>query len=181
MNPSDRILIVVCLTIGFALGLLLGGGGTYLFTSAELESVKADFAGWKARQADEKTQAASVALERLQRANERADVLQSALDKTEQKLSTTQKEMQREIKLNTTGRACLNARTVRLLNDDTHDNQPASLPTTTGQPAEEDAAAATDTDVADWIAIAKTQYATCTARLDALIDWQPPKDAAPND
>ncbi|MFZ6687523.1 hypothetical protein ACO0K0_07225 [Undibacterium sp. SXout11W] len=178
-TPAQTLNWLVAVT--FVIGLGAGGAVVHLFDTAEIASVKADLSGLKAQHSEAIAQANAAGLERIQRANERADSLQIALDITEQKLSITQLEMQREITLNTTGRACLNARTVRLLNDNTTGKQSTALPTSTSEPVAQDAAVATDTDVATWINNTKAQYGTCTARLAALIDWHAPPGAEQHD
>lgn len=73
----------------------------------------------------------------------------------------------------TTGRRCLEPDAVSLLNG----SGTFGLPSTAGQPAATDAAApaASDADVAGWIASASGQYETCAARLNGLIDYEEAK------
>lgn len=70
----------------------------------------------------------------------------------------------------TTGRRCLEPAAVSLLNG----SGVPRLPAAAGQPAAADAAApaASDTDVAGWIAIANGQYDLCAARLNELVDYE---------
>ena len=69
----------------------------------------------------------------------------------------------------TTGKPCLNAATVSLLQPGS--GQTINIPTS--QPDAEDAApAASDTDIAYWIATANEQYETCAERLNSLIEWE---------
>lgn len=160
--------------VTLALGLLLGCFVTGWFNAGELAIAKGDIATLKAEHSEQLEQTASAALKRLVTANERADGLQIALDATEQRLATSKLEKQREINRATTGRACLNNATVRLLNDEAAGGKATTLPTPASQPAETDAAIATDTDVASWINDAKAQYNVCRSRLDALIDLASP-------
>jgi hypothetical protein len=76
-------------------------------------------------------------------------------------------EKDREIKRLTTGRPCLDAGVVGVLNRNakTADNG-LSAPRPAVDPAA--AAFASDTDVALWIAIAQRSYDTCRGRLDAV-------------
>lgn len=69
----------------------------------------------------------------------------------------------------TTGRECLSAGAVGLLNG----SGKPTLRETTRQPAPTDAGelAATDTDVEDWAINASGRYETCATRLNELIDW----------
>lgn len=73
----------------------------------------------------------------------------------------------------TAGRRCLEPAAVGLLNG----SAAPSLPSAAGQPATADAAApaASDADVAGWIAAAGGQYETCAARLNGLIDYEEAK------
>lgn len=79
------------------------------------------------------------------------------------------KERDDALRQTTTGRPCLGAGTVRMLNSGSGSRDGLSHPT--GQPAGADAAFATDTDVATWINDAQGQYDICRARLDKLIDF----------
>lgn len=122
-------------------------------------------------QATRETQAAEAALARFQKAQARGDVLEARLAAETSSRQTQAQEHAREIKRLTTGRPCLNAGTVRLLNEPALGLRASTLPGSTGGPAAADAPAASDTDVADWIDNAHRQYDTCRSRLDALIDW----------
>lgn len=115
--------------------------------------------------------AVTSALERLIAAQTRADELEARLAKSEANRSNQAQEHQREIKRLTVGRPCLNRGTVSLLNSSTG-IAPATLPETADRAPAEDAAAATDTDVAEWISYAIRQYDTCRDRLSALIDYE---------
>ncbi|MBU1692293.1 MAG: hypothetical protein KJ958_05500 [Gammaproteobacteria bacterium] len=70
----------------------------------------------------------------------------------------------------TTGKPCLSASAVQLLNG----TDKPTLRETTGQPPAESAGApeATDTDVETWAIEASGQYESCAARLNALIDFE---------
>lgn len=121
--------------------------------------------------------AAQAAIERLQAAHARGDALAARVAEEEARRQTEAKEHQREINRLTTGRACLNADTVRLLN-----GAGAARPGTAPMPASAIAAtqtaapAASDTDVAGWADRARRQYDTCRAQLDALIAWHTEED-----
>lgn len=65
----------------------------------------------------------------------------------------------------TSGRDCLSARAVRLLN-----GGPASVPTPAGEPAGAPDAAATDRDVGDALAICRSEHARLAAQLNAILD-----------
>lgn len=77
------------------------------------------------------------------------------------------KEKKHAIRQATTGRACLDAGALRLLNSNgnaSHSDMPAS----SGNALVADGAVATDTDVALWAADARRRYDACRGRIDAL-------------
>ena len=108
---------------------------------------------------------------RLQAAQTRGDVLTAQLLQTESDLQRKSLETSREIKRLTTGRACLDASTVSLLNGTAAAVAPTDMPSAASSLAAADGAAASDTDVATWADLARRQFDTCRAHLDALIDW----------
>ena len=114
---------------------------------------------------------AEAALARLQHAQARGDALEERLAVEEASRQSQALEHAREIKRLTTGRPCLNAGTVRLLNESTIGLRASTLPTPASGAIAADAAAASDTDVAGWIDAARRQYDACRDRLGALIDW----------
>ena len=83
----------------------------------EQDRCTAQVATLKADQATQERQAAQAALDRLQQAQARGDALQARLAAEETNRQTQAQEDAREIKRLTTGRPCLNAGTVRLLNE----------------------------------------------------------------
>lgn len=171
MKTLNKATILFFLAIGFLAGSFLA----HVFYADAIATAKAEKLGLEARYNSEVSATKTAALNRIQIANARSDSLQTALDIAEQRLSITEKEMQREIQRNTTGRACLNARTVSLLNHRAAaGDQAAALPTSSSQPAPDSAAIATDTDIASWANTAITQYGICKDRLDALIAWHSP-------
>lgn len=155
------------------LALFAGGFAVHLWYVGALATAKGDLSDLKAKHSTALAAERSAALTRFQAAQARSDSLQLALNDTEQRLSTKQKDIQREINRNTTGRACLDGRTVGLLNGAAA-GRASAVPAPIGGPAAEDAAAATDTDIATWANTAIEQYNVCRAKLGALIDWFPP-------
>lgn len=137
----------------------------------EQDRCTASIATLKADQAVKERQAAQAALDRLQQAQARGDALQARLAAEEANRQTQAQENAREIKRLTTGRPCLNAGTVRLLNEPAIGLRASTLPTPASGTIAADAAAASDTDVAGWIDAARRQYDACRDRLGALIDW----------
>lgn len=79
-------------------------------------------------------------------------------------------ETQDALRKVTTGRPCLTAAAVRLLNQPAG-LKPEPLPAPAGQPAGADAAFATDTDVGQWAASAIRHYDTCRSRLAAIAEF----------
>lgn len=156
IQPWLLVIIACCV---FLLGLKMG----YAIGDAKASKLET-------QQANTERDAVKSALERLVASGKRADALETKLNAAEAQRLTQSQEHQREIKRLTTGRPCLNRGTVRLLNR--APVIPAAVPETASRPVAEDAAAATDTDVAEWIDHAIDQYDTCRDRLGALIDFE---------
>lgn len=159
LNGIQPWLLVIVACCVFLLGLKMG----YAIGDAKAARLEA-------AQAKAQSDTATANLARHLADKKRADALEARLAEAEQKRLSQQQEHQREIKRLTRGWPCLNAGTVRLLNQSSG-IQPAAVPETTGEPVAEDAAAATDSDVAEWIDHAIRQYDTCRDRLGALIDY----------
>lgn len=159
--------------------LLIWGGYTSLCLGAGMwaESIakNADIARLKTDAANHARSASEAALVRLHGAQQRGDELTNRLAKADADRQSLALEHSREIKRLSTGRACLNAGTVRLLNQSGPRSDAAAVPTSAGQPAAADAAAASDTDVAEWADHARRQYDSCRDRIQALIDWHQEK------
>jgi hypothetical protein len=114
----------------------------------------------------------------LVRVWERGDELATSLASQQSRITQLHQEHTREINRLTTGRACLSAELVGVLNrtQPAPTDGPDALPTTTGSPASAHAGAfATDADVGTWAATARQQYAECAARLGSLIQWHVPR------
>jgi hypothetical protein len=113
----------------------------------------------------------------LARVWERGDELATTLASQQTRINQLHQEHTHAIKRLTTGRACLSADLVRVLNttDPAATDRPDALPPPTSSPAATDAPAfATDADVSTWAATARRDYAECAARLGALIEWHGP-------
>ena len=142
--------------------------------------------GWRmdaamANLKNEHTQARAELTERnakhLVRVWERGDDLAAQLASQKSRITQLHQEHTNAIKRLTTGRACLSAELVRVLNttDPAATDRPDALPPPTSSPAATDAPAfATDADVSTWAATARRDYAECAARLGALIEWHGP-------
>lgn len=150
-----RILAVVLL----ALGLL--GGGFYAGSSWSITKAEAQRA---------KEQEAYIA--ELGRQAKRADALSAQLSQAEGQIVTKTVEVIKYVPKVTTGRLCLDSAAVSVL-------QPASdpdVPKAPGKPPAESppALAASDRDVAYWVATANQLYDTCAQRLNTLIGFYSP-------
>ena len=104
-------------------------------------------------------------------AQARGDALQTQLQSALGKNAQLLKEKQDVIPTLTTGRTqCFSAQLVSVLNTGAAGS---GVPQATGKPAPENApaVAASDRDVATYVAAAQSQYAECAGRLNTLIDW----------
>lgn len=121
------------------------------------------------------------ALKRLADAQVRGDQLTSRLASLQEQADQLLQERNDAIEKVTTGRACLNSATVRVLNGNGQGihapavSEASREPTAAGSKSTVDPSAdyegATDTDVAQWISYAKRYYTVCQDRLQALIDY----------
>ena len=113
--------------------------------------------------------AADLAVQRIRSEMQRADALAAQLSAAESRIVTKTVEVIRHVPTVTTGRLCLGADAVGLLQPGAHwgPYQPAGEPAGQGSAH----AAASDRDVAYWAAEANRLYATCAERMNALADW----------
>lgn len=160
IDGAEPWLLVIVACCVFLLGLKVG----YVIGDAKVARLEAT-------QATAQRDTAVAVTENMIAAQRLANALESKLAASEQTRLSQQLEHQREIKRLTTGRPCLNGGTVRLLNSSAG-IQPAAVPESASEPPAEDAAAASDTDIAGWIDHAIRQYETCRGRLGALIDFE---------
>jgi len=168
-GPTKDVGTGVLLFAGWT--LLVGFAGWQTGREQEQDRCTATVATLKADQAQKERQATQAALDRLQEAQARGDALQARLAVAETTRQAQAQENAYEIKRLTTGRPCLNAGTVRLLNESPGSLSAPTLPAPAGGAAAADAPASSDTDVANWIDAARRQYDTCRDRLSALITW----------
>jgi prophage endopeptidase len=119
-------------------------------------------------QANERARDAAESAAELQAAVSRGNELAARVAAAEATRDTALQETQHALRKTTTGRPCLNAGAVRLLNGP---GLAAPMPAAAGQPAGADAPAASDTDVAFWAAHARRAYDTCRGRIDALNEF----------
>lgn len=137
---------------------------------------------WAANAAEaDRAKEAKAALVKLNEQIARGNSLSDRLSKAESVVVTKTVEVIKHVPIVTTGRLCLGADAVSLLQPatDTAGTPPASPPVAESPPtlaaSDRDVAgtggAASDRDVAMWIAIANQQYEVAAARLNALIEW----------
>lgn len=164
LNAIIAVCTLVVLACVFMLGMKMG-----LYVG-DIKVAKLEKA-----QAEAERKAATDSRDKLIAAQQVADELQRRLDAADQERLSQAQEHSREIKRLTHGRPCLNAGTVRLLNG-SGGIKPPAVPEAPGRTDAEDATAATDTDIAEWIDHAIRQYSTCRDRLGALIDFETAED-----
>ena len=149
-----------------AMAVCVGGAG-YELGRAPL---KVQLAQQAKAYATEKQHLAEAAATLLAEAQARGDALTTGLLTQQTQIDQLKTEARRAIPLLTTGKPCLSAAALRVL-----DNAPgldvAGLPPATGGAAAAGARIATDTDIGGWAVDAGAGFSVCRARLDALIDW----------
>lgn len=188
--PSRALLIGAAVT-GAVLGALIAVAVTLPPARVAVANAKADLArsetrlaGMERDHARALAAAADAASVALYHAQQRGDLLSAALLSAESQLQTLQGERDDAIRKATTGRRCLDATALRVLDrartahsaPAAHVPQPAGGAAAAGgapaAPAEGDGDTwASDTGVALWIDHAGAQYETCRQRLAALIQW----------
>lgn len=168
MNPS---FVAMALSWLACLGLGAGMGGWVgrMPLHTQLATVRATQAETAKLQAQASARA-------LQTAHERGNALSIALAAAQTQAHQLQKAQHATLQTLATGRACLHADAVRLLNqpDATAPGGPEPVPPPPGGAAATGAAFATDADVGHWAIDARAAHTDCRQRLDALIDWHTP-------
>lgn len=171
-EPGAGLVALIAVGSAFVLGAALGAYFGRAPLQVQIKSIQL-----KQTQAVAAARAADIAA--LQKAQALGDALTARLQATEATLTTQQKDLHDALQTHTTGRACLSGAAVRLLNASPQSGA-IGVPAPTASAAAAPGAAApdpadtsfaSDTDVAQWAAAARTGYDTCRARLDALIDW----------
>ncbi len=157
----------------FAVGTAAGGYVGRAPLRAELANTRADMAELRSTHAEAARLAALAAAKGLQQAQARGDALTHTLARRQEQIDQLHKDKRDALKRLTTGRACLSADAVRLLNtaNSTEPARPEPVSTPPGGVAAAGAAFATDADVGQWAIAAHAQYSECSGRLAALIDW----------
>ncbi len=161
VKPEIKIVVVALLVlVVFCVGWVAQGWRK----NSEISKLKAEVQADKARASQE-------TLVRVASANKRSDDLSAQLAKAEAARQTLALEHYREIKRLTTGRACLSGAVVRLLNEPAGLRINGALPQAAREPVSDDAASASDTDVAQWSDFARRAYDTCRGYLQAIADF----------
>lgn len=144
------LIVIACIAF------IVGGFGGWYATSDHYEAKQA--------------KALKDAMEKYVADVERGNKSSGNLAKQESAINAKTVEVIKYVPSVTTGRQCLDAGAVRLLNN----GATPKLSETAGEPATESpsTSAASDTDVAEWIAAASGQYETCAARLNELVDYE---------
>lgn len=173
LNPIRAALLG--LIAGLAAGVIAAVAAWHDGHERAATAGAAELSAYRATVAEGQRQSAAAALKRLEAAQARGDALTLQLQQAEAQRLADNRGNADEIRRLTSGRACLSAGTVRLLNRGTArgaDPHAGPVPPAASEPAAADGAAASDTDVALWADSARSQYDTCRGRLDALIDWE---------
>lgn len=177
MNPTNlpwwlRALVAVILPLVFV-GVLaaLGWAVRGVVADREIADLKTSWAATEKSRAE--AQAAT-----LTDAQQRGDLLARQLNDLSNTLTLFAEEKNREISRLATGRRCLDADLVRVLNHSTPASQSGgAVSEAAGQPVRTAAATAadpddgrfaTDADIAGWANTCRTRYDACRGRLDAI-------------
>lgn len=144
----------------------IAAAGSWVWQANSYEAKLADMRGSIAESDRLRARAAATA---LQSAQVRGDVLTRDLLAREALINRLSKEKRDALSRLTTGRPCLSADAVGVLNDQA--GAGTGMPQATGSSASTDGGFATDADVGQWAAAAIAAHDTCRHRLDALIDW----------
>ena len=142
-------------------GLSLLGGGFVAGHRVAANPAEAD-----------RSKEAKAALAALNAQIARGNTLSDQLSQAEGRVIVKTVEVIKNVPIVTTGRLCLGADAVRLLHPDAA-TKPGETPSTPA-PESPPTLAASDRDVAYWVAEANQQYGTCALRLNALIDYETP-------
>ena len=144
----------------------IAAAGAWVWQANSYEAKLADIRSSIAESDRLRARAAATA---LQAAQVRGDTLSRDLLAREALINRLSKEKRDALSRLTTGRPCLSADAVGVLNGTTGTGD--GVPTPPGIPAATGATFATDADVGQWAAAARAAHDTCRSRLGALIDW----------
>lgn len=163
MSPA-MLLVIGAVLCAFGLGWLLASSAG----DARVSALREQMSRSQAAQAEHASRT-------LLDAHARGDALTGQLFAATRAAARLRKERDDALQLATTGRVCLDADSLRVL--DGAPGLAVALPTAPGGATAADGAVATDTDIARWALDAGEQYEECRQRLDTLIDWHQPGEA----
>ena len=149
-----------------AISAAISAAGAYQWQAYRYDAKLADMRSSIAESDKLRALAAATA---LQAAQVRSDILTRDLLARQQQIERLAKEKRDALSRLTTGRPCLSADAVGVLNGT--EGSGAGVPAPTGITAATGGGFATDSDVGQWAAAAIAAHDTCRYRLDALIDW----------
>lgn len=156
LEEYKAYVLFIALIAEFALGVWVGDS----IASAETATQAKTFA-------EEKQAAVEAVLKKLRTAHTAEREALNRLATAESDREKLSLEKDREIRRLTTGRPCLSAPVVRLLNLSA-DSQPGAVSAAVAGADAGDAGFATDTDVAQWARTCRDQYDTCRGYLKEL-------------
>lgn len=173
MGVASNALLYVVPLLALCLGLAGGGWAGWSLGRAPLHT---ELAQLRTTHAETARVAALAAAKGLQQAQQRGDALTTTLAQRQAQINQLSKDKRDALNRLTTGRACLGAAAVRVLNQPDFDDSPTRtgpepVPTPPGGAAAAGGAFATDADVGQWAIAARAAHDTCRQWLDALIDW----------
>lgn len=167
LGPLTSVGTPYLLAVAFALGAGLAGPAAWQIGRMPL---RAELAAAHEAWAKERLRGAELNAQRLQTAIDRGDGLTQSLLASQARMDQLNRSRRNALPTATTGGPCLGGPALRLL-DGATGLRVSGLPKAASGAAAADGAVATDTDITGWALDAGAQYATCSARLDALIDW----------
>lgn len=151
-------------------GLTVGATAGYRYADAQGQAALADL---QRQQAEQHAQAETLLRAELEQAHEYGEGLSAQLAEAQSRQTVKTIEVIRRVPIITSNRACLSPDAVRLLNGAiaTAGNADAMPQAAGGAAGESSAFAASDTDVAGWIAEAAGICNGYAAQLAAVIQW----------
>lgn len=163
LGVAANIAVLGVFVFGAWLGWTLSGW-LWVASYAELEKTHAEAEAVRDR-------AVLEALEQVRALERQGDAIAARLMTAEAARTQLAKEKDDAIRAYTTGKPCLAAGLVGLLNNTTGSGSGLRLSAPASGLAPADSAAATDTDVALWARVARDAHDACRARIDALNDF----------
>lgn len=162
MLPAVTAAALVGLTLGVVTGLQLNNA-----------PLAKELAACQSESAQRLQASQTLARSRLENALRAADASAQTLQTSRQNLQKQLEKTRHDLQNTTTGRACLGADAVRVLQrSPAFAPARATLPAPAPEPAGAAGTIATDTDLAGWAATAAAQYQACRERISAIGQWE---------